>query len=212
MSAAAPLRQILNLSAPWPRWLTWLVVGLIGAPIVGFYFALSGASKFTLRVPYKFRVVSLVTALIFAAIMVPDAIRTTRFWGAYVLARNPITLGLVSSLGGVISNFAYIGLLIALFRSRGDMPSTSSDVPPSRTMRFLTKATVIVIGTLVGCVMLSVAALPFIYSSTAELVAQLGHRMPPLRQMYLDGAPKWLGLACLWIVPFVVYNSWPPDE
>jgi hypothetical protein len=198
---------------------------LCGALVLGFYVVLS-RSETTLRVPPGLRVLSVVTAVIFTALLAPAAVKTIESWGYYLrtiaasdwrtggasvvaLARDPNTINFASELAGVLATFAYIGLLIAFFRHPRDPSSPLGDAPASRPLYFLTKTALIIMGIWVVFNVLRVAIAPLIYSSLFETAANEGRRASPLRQMFLDGTRNWLEQACLWVAPYVVYNSWP---
>lgn len=190
-----------------------------------FYFALF-RNQVTLRFPNRFRMLSLITALMFGLFVTWDlssrigsfeyylkamamldwgSSRTTSF---LALARDPRTMNQVAILLSECSNIAYILLLVVFFRQSSGERLGEADVPAPRLFRSLTKIVVIVWGIWVAFNIVRLAAMPFLYPLLQSIALRTGGTPPPLGRWVFEAAQNVLTQACLFIAPYVVYNGW----
>jgi len=202
---------------------------LFGAVLPVFYFALY-RNEGTLRFPKPLRRLSLVTAVVFALLAawsLPDWIgfidyfsSATVEWrrgSAAVLAfvRDPRTVNEVGHLLNGCSNLAYILLLVAFYRqSDSESVAAAADLPPSAFLRWVTKVALIAYGIWVAFNLVRVVIAPFAIRVAAF---KAGVRPPHLGHVMMEVIEMLLSQACLFVAPYVVYNSWlrrdePPDE
>jgi hypothetical protein len=91
------------------------------------------------------------------------------------------------------------------------------DVPASGFLRRVTKVALVLYGIWVAFNLVRVVVTPFNYSHLRIVALQTGRRPPQLGHMMLEVIQMLLSQACLFIAPYVVYNSWSrgdesPDE
>ncbi len=157
-----------------------------------FYFALY-RNQGTLRLPKHLRQLSLITAILFASL---------------VTGGVPSTVNEVANLLSECSNLAYVWLLFAFSRQSNDESFSPGDVPVSRFLRFVTKAAVILYGIWVAFNLVRVVITPYAYSHLRIVALETGRRPPQLGRMMLEVIRTLLTQACLFIAPYVIYNSW----
>ncbi len=192
---------------------------LFGAIMPMFYFALY-RNEGTLRFPKPLRRLSLVTAVVFASLAawsLPDWIgfidyfsSATVEWrsgSAAVLAfvRDPRTVNEVAKLLNGCSNVAYILLLVAFFQQSDSEPAVTTDVPPSGFLRRVTKVALVLWGIWVAFNLVRVVVTPLAIRVAAF---KTGRRPPQLGHIMMEVIEMLLTQACLFIAPYVVYNSW----
>jgi hypothetical protein len=186
----------------WAR-VSFILFGYLFSAIMPlFYFALY-RNEGTLRFPIHLRRLSLITALLFGAISMLDWKRVGSA-SIVAIARDPRMIDQIAILLGECSNLAYILLLLAFFR-QADGSFTPTDVPVSRLLSFVTKAALTLWGIWVAFNLVRVVVAPFAY---AVAVSKAGRTPLPLSGMMLEVIQMLLTQACLFIAPYVVYNSW----
>jgi hypothetical protein len=99
-------------------------------------------------------------------------------------------------------------LLVAFCRQSGDESFAPADMQASKFLRFVTKAAVILYGIWVAFNLFRVVVTPFTHALLQRLALKGGRTPPPLSRMMLDVIQMVLTQACLFIAPYVVYNSW----
>lgn len=187
----------------WARVPIILFGYLFSAIMPLFYFALY-RNEGTLRFSKHLRLLSLITALLFGAISMLDWKRVGSA-SIVAIARDPRMIDQIAILLGECSNLAYILLLLAFFRQADKEPFTPTDVPVSRLLSFVTKAALTLWGIWVAFNLVRVVVAPFAY---AVAVSKTGRTPLPLSGMMLEVIQMLLTQACLFIAPYVVYNSW----
>jgi hypothetical protein len=225
-------RQLMTTApqnSPWWSPLL-LVIGLIVSAILPlFYFALY-RDPGTLRFPRSLRNLSLGAALVLAAVVaagLPTWITSIRRYSAAVSALDwsgggtialrvlgdPVTLALLSGLLAQLSNLGYIVLLLAIFRQTSEESFLETDRPVSALLRKTTKAALIVWALAALFSLVRLVLTPYNYSQLQHMGFQVAERLPSLAGMMLKAASDLLESACLFIAPYVVYNSWlRPNE
>jgi amino acid permease len=176
----------------WARVPTLLFAYLFTAIMPAFYFALY-RNQGTLRLPKHLRQLSSIIAIVFLCL---------------VTAGVPSTVNQVANLLSECSNLAYVLLLFAFSRQTDDESFSPADVPVSRFLRFVTKAAVVLYGIWVAFNLVRVVITPYGYAQLRDLELHVGRRPPQLSRMMLEAIRTLLTQACLFIAPYVIYNSW----
>jgi hypothetical protein len=185
-----------------------------------FYIALY-LNETVLHFPKRLRLLALVAATTFGAIVLTALAAWVRSIAAYfsamktfdwstgatsvlAFARDPRTIGAVSTLLAELSNIACILMLIAIFRW-ADEPLYN--VPISRMLRVMTKVAVISWGLVVAFLVLRVIAMPYVFFQLRAYAFQIGRTPPRLWVMMAEAIRTLLIQACLFATPYIVYRS-----
>ncbi len=180
----------------WARVPTLLFAYLFTAIMPVFYFALY-RNQGTLRLPKHLRQLSLNTAIVYVC---------------FVTGGVASTVNEVANLLSECSNLAYVLLLFAFSRQSDDESFSPGDVPVSRFLGFVTKAAVILYGIWIAFNLVRVVITPYGYAQLRDLELHVGRRPPQLSRMMLEAIRTLLTQACLFIAPYVIYNSWLRGE
>jgi len=201
--------------------LALVVLTLFTVTLPAFYFALY-RDEAILHFPKRLRLLALVAALTFAVIVVATLPAWVRSLVAYfaglsvldwstgatdvlVFVRDPRTIGHLYTLLGVLSNVAYVFVLIAIFR-RADEPLENS-VPVSRLLRIMTKVAVIAWGFALLAVVLGLLSTPYNFYALRNYALQIGRQPPAFGDMLVRQIRAVLLQACLFATPYIVYRS-----
>jgi hypothetical protein len=208
------------------QWLVPLLVlaCLVTAIMPVFYFALY-RNEGSLRFPKNLRQASLVTALVSGLIVGSGLWHWFGSLGSYwramealdwksgatsviAAARDPRTIGQVSTGLGVLSSLAYILLLLAFFLQANSELPTDADVPVSALLRRVTKLALVAWGLWVAFNLFRVCVTPYYYFQLRSVALQAGRRPPQLGIFMAKPIRTFLEQACLFMAPYIVYNSW----
>ncbi|HTS51360.1 MAG TPA: hypothetical protein VMH05_25610 [Bryobacteraceae bacterium] len=198
----------------------WLFTAIL--PL--FFFALY-RNEGTLHFSKFIRLCSLVTALVFGFLVVLDLWEwsgsLSSYWAAmklvdwkggatsvFAAARNPRTIGETASVLGQVGNFAYILLLLALWHQPDGEPSADVGAPVSRLLRRVTKVALIAYGIWVAFNLVRVIVTPYFYFQIRTTALRIGRQPPQLTRMMASALRMLLDQACLFMAPYIVYNSW----
>ena len=160
-----------------------------------FYFALY-LNETVLHFPKRLRLLALLAASTFGVIVLtalPGWVRSlaaylsalkTFDWSVgatsvFAFARDPRTIGQLSTLLGELSNIACILMLIAIFRWAHE---PLDNVPVSRLLRVMTKVAVICWGLVVAFLVLRLIAMPYVFFSSGPMRSRPAE---PLRSYWL---------------------------
>ncbi len=227
------MRQMAALASSHPTMKLWMIPGgvlawLFTAILPLFFFAVY-RNEGTLRFPKYLRLCSLVTALVFGFLVALGLWEwsgyLSSYWTAMKLvdwesgaisvvgaARNPRTIGVVSAVLGEVGNFAYILSLLA-FWHQPDSESADAEVPVSRLLSFVTKVALIGYGLWVAFNLVRLVVTPYFYFQLRNTALRIGRQPPQLTNMMASTLRMLLEQACLFMAPYIVYNSWRrPDE
>jgi len=211
-----------------------IVFGYVFSAIMPvFYFALF-RDEGTLRIPQHLRWLVLATAVVFGLFLAWDLsgrigpfryhwkAMATADWGSGSTAvlgfvRDPRTINQVANLLGECSDLAYVLLLVAFFRQSDRESVAKMDVPVSGFLRLVTKAAVVAYGIWIAFNVVRLAGIPFLHSYLQSTAFTTRLTLEPLGHWMLEAAQMLLTQACLFVAPYVVYNSWlrydeGPDE
>ncbi|HEY6341323.1 MAG TPA: hypothetical protein VIY49_07515 [Bryobacteraceae bacterium] len=186
---ALPLRSswLLLTTHGWPfGLLSAFSFLLFGTVQPAFYFGLF-RNRMPLRIPKPLRLLAIVAALLFAALVAPA---------------SPQSLRQPEALMGEFGNLGYMVLLVALARDK--TPATQDNGPASQTFRRVTKIVLFVFGAFAAFLYV-----PYVVRQLRPLALQAGRTPPSLAQMMTDGIRLALTQSCLLVAPYVVFRRLP---
>jgi len=186
-----------------------------------FYFALY-RNEGTLHFEKNLRRLSLAAAFVFGFFVAAGLPGSIRYFGSYwsaistldwrsggatsilAVARDPRTISQISTLLGLCSSLCYVLLLVAFFRQTDVESSDSIGIPVSRRFSFVTKAALIIWSVWIAVILVRVVTTPLLRTYTLNR----GLVPPPLSRMMPNMIQTLLIQACIFVAPYVIYNSW----
>jgi hypothetical protein len=199
-----------------PPWKWWMIPALVFAVLISvimpvFYFALF-RNEGPLQFPKHLRPLSLAAALLFAITMASGFLPWAGPFGpgenTSVLTEVSGALNVrhIAALLGVLSNLAYLLLLVTFFQhSNAESNEASSR---SAFLTFIAKVAVMVWAVwLVFNVARLLIFTPYSYFEIRDYLGRMGRTPPLLRDMMAQSLLNLVEQGCLFTAPFVVYRS-----
>jgi len=205
--------SIGSTNLPW-RWVRIFVVVLTALTAITpvFYFALY-KNEGPLRIPRRLRLLALscafVDGLILAMALPKWVISLGAYWESMKTLDGAIgvagPIGQLSLVLQMLSDVAYVFLLIAIFRQQSDHSETGA--PISRLLSLVTKVTVIALGLEVSALLLGLLLTPYTFYKLRNSALQLGPIIPSFGELFIGQLRDPLQQSCLFAAPYIVYRS-----
>ena len=128
-------------------------------------------------------------------------------------AQDSRTINNLSFVLQSLSSLAYILLLFAFFRHADDESTPNPNISVSRMLSVVTKLALTAYGLLVAFNLIRLVLTPYSYFHLRDAALQLKGTPPQLTGMIANAIRAFVSQACLFMGPYIAYNSWPrPDR
>ncbi|HXB75122.1 MAG TPA: hypothetical protein VNY05_43220 [Candidatus Acidoferrales bacterium] len=185
-------------------------MGIFSAILPLFYLALY-RDEGTWQIPRRLRLLSLAAAVLFGMIVAIGApawiesLGLIRSQSVLSQERAPWSINDLAQIMAQLSNFAYILLLVTMYRQVED--ERQPDVPASKLLAVVTKIAVIFYGLWVTFNLIRLALTPYSYSQLRDYALRIGRTPPPFQELVKEAIRAVLTGSCMFAAPYVVWAT-----
>lgn len=204
------VQYFFRIASAYPvlKWSLGAAIVLFGVPITAimpaFYFALYRNEE-PLRLWKRFRPLSLAAVLVLAIVTIVEFRMVFGLGGnSSVLpeARDGWNIGQITTLLGLVSNAAYILLLVSIFQHTTF--ESGSALSKSELLSFTTRVAVMYGAIVVASSLAQLLATPYTYFQVLDHIAR---RRFDLADRMMQSAGALLEGVCRFVAPYIVYRS-----
>jgi hypothetical protein len=203
-------RSMTAAQSNHPRW--WInpmmiAMGIFSAILPLFYFALY-RNQGTWQIPRRLRLLSMAAAILLGmivAIGLPAWIESLGLMKSQsVLSQErELWVGDLAQILGQLSNFAYILVLVTIYRQVERYPQ----VPSSKLLAIVTRIAVIFYGLWVTFNLIRLALTPYSYSQLRDFALRVGRTPPPFQELVKEAIRAVLMGSCMFAAPYIVWAT-----
>ena len=206
-------RSMAAAESNHPRWWitpTMIAMGIFSAILPLFYFALY-RNQGTWQIPRRLRLLSLAAAVLFGmivAIGLPawfESLGLMKLQSVLGQEREPWSVSDLAQILGQLSNFAYILLLVTIYRQVDD--ERYPQVPSSKLLAIVTRIAVIFYGLWVTFNLIRLALTPYSYSQLRDFALRVGRTPPPFPELVKEAIRAVLMGSCMFAAPYIVWAT-----